>query len=135
MTRILEFAGLILGATLVCLGGCGGPAPPATEPPPENVALQEIGQMYSSYIDEFKRPPRAGKDLMRYAPAFSHGSMAIQNQDVVLFGGINLEPGATAVLAYQKVVPKTGGMVLLQDGETVKAMTAQEFQVASKAGK
>ena len=40
---------------------------------------------------------------------------------------------ADAVLAYGKTVPEQGGPALLQDGWTIKAMTADEFQAAPKA--
>ncbi len=41
---------------------------------------------------------------------------------------------ADAVLAYRKTVPEQGGQVLMQDGWTIKSMTADEFKAAPKAG-
>jgi hypothetical protein len=38
-----------------------------------------------------------------------------------------------AVLAYGKTGPEQGGPVLLQDGWTIKSMTADEFKTAPKA--
>jgi hypothetical protein len=131
-------AGACLVATLMWLGaGCGGGASHGTgvEPPRQQIALSEVGEMYRLYVNEHRRPPQRGKDVAPYAPAFSHGSMAVQNGDVVVSWGANLGPGSNAVLAHEKAVPKDGGMVLLQDGETVKPMTAQEFQAAPKPGK
>jgi hypothetical protein len=101
---------------------------------PDQVVLQEVGEMYRIFIDDNKRPARAVKDLLKYATAFSFGSMALQEQKVVVLWGAGLQPDSTAVLAYAKAVPQSGGAVLLQDGHTVKAMTPQEFQSAPKAG-
>lgn len=85
--------------------------------------------MYRAYAELHKSPPRAGADLERYAPAFSHGSMALVNRQVEVFWGAPIEPGSVAVLAHEK----DGGFVLLQDGETVKSLTADEFKAAPKA--
>jgi hypothetical protein len=138
MIRMRRRAGACLVAALAWAGaGCGGGSSPASqaEPPPQQIALSEVGEMFRLYLNEHHKPPRGGKDVARYAPAFSHGSMAVQNGDVIVFWGADLTPGSTAVLAHERDVPKTGGMVLLQDGETIKPMTVQEFQAAPKAGK
>jgi hypothetical protein len=37
-----------------------------------------------------------------------------------------------AVLAYLKAVPEQGGSVLMQDGLTIKTMTADEFNATPK---
>jgi len=95
--------------------------------------LREVGEMYRAYAELHKSPPRAGADLERYAPAFSHGSMALVNRQVEVFWGAPIEPGSVAVLAHEKDGGKDGGFVLLQDGETVKSLTADEFKAAPKA--
>lgn len=134
MHRGLRFLGVVLGASLAYQAGCGGTSTPLVEVPPGQVELQEVGEMYRIFIDDNKRPARAGKDLLKYAAAFTFGSMALQEKEVVVFWGASLQPDSTTVLAYQKAVPESGGVVLLQDGQTVKSMTAQEFQSAPKAG-
>jgi len=123
--------------TLIVAGvvaGCGGSAP-VPEPPAEQTALQEVGQMYQAYEAEFRKPPSKGQDVMRYAPGFSHGSMAVQNKDVEVAWGVPLSAGSKSVLAYEKGTPKGGGKVLLADGETLAVMTPAEFEAAPKAGK
>ncbi|AGA28717.1 hypothetical protein [Singulisphaera acidiphila] len=136
MNRGLRFLGVVLGVSLAYQAGCGGTSTPTplVEVPPGQVELQEVGEMYRIFIDDNKRPARASKDLLKYAAAFTFGSMALQEKEVVVFWGASLQPDSTTVLAYQKAVPESGGVVLLQDGQTVKSMTAQEFQSAPKAG-
>jgi hypothetical protein len=134
MNRGSRFLGFVLVVSLACQAGCGGTSTPPAELTPDQVELQEVGEMYRIFIDDNKRPARVGKDLLKYAAAFTFGSMALQEQKVVVFWGAGLQPDSTAVLAYQKAVPQSGGVVLLKDGLTVKSMTPQEFQSAPKAG-
>ncbi len=115
-------------------GGCGGSQTPIPEPPVEQTALREVGEMYRVYSEGNKKPPRGGNDLAPLAPAFSHGSMALVNKDLTVFWGAPVAPGSDAVLAHEKGVPKDGGMVLLQDGQTLRKMSADEFKAAPKAG-
>ncbi len=115
--------------------GCGRPAaPPLAEQPPEQTALRQVGEMYATFAEQHGRPPRGEADLATYAPAFSHGSMALVNRQVVVAWGAGLVPGSGSVLAHEKDVAKAGGPVLLQDGETIRVMTADEFKAAPKAG-
>ncbi len=60
----------------------------------------------------------------------------LKSGDLVVQWGASLSPEGettTAVLAYLKTVPEQGGPVLLQDGWTIKTMTAAEFKAAPKA--
>ena len=57
--------------------------------------------------------------------------------DLIVQWGAPLSPegeAAEAILAYVKTVPEQGGNVLMQDGKTIKKMTADEFKTAPKAG-
>jgi hypothetical protein len=61
----------------------------------------------------------------------------IQSGDLIVPWGAPLSADvgpADAVLAYVQTVPEQGGNVLLQDGKTLKRMTADESQAAPKAG-
>jgi hypothetical protein len=40
---------------------------------------------------------------------------------------------SSAILAYIKTVPDRGGNVLMEDGRTIKKLTAEEFRAAPKA--
>ena len=60
----------------------------------------------------------------------------INSGDLVVQWGTPLSAAGEAsetVLAYVKTVPEKGGYVLMQDGKTIKEMTADEFGKASKA--
>lgn len=116
--------------------GCG---PETTSTPgveasnTEVIALRELGEMYTLQIKQTQKPPETGKPLMQFAAGFSHGSMAIQNKTLGVYWGAPIEKQGQAVLAYELKAPEAGGLVLLSDGETVKPMTAEEFQAAPKA--
>lgn len=127
--RVIVFA--VLSALL---SACGEERPPAVDSSnAEALALVELGEMYMMHSKRTSKPPDSGKPLMKYMMGFSHGSMAIQNKTVGVYWGAPVEKGSTAVLAYDAETPKTGGSVLLQDGQTVKNMTPEEFNVAPKA--
>ena len=60
----------------------------------------------------------------------------LRSGQLVVQWGAPLTPegeSTDAVLAYVKAVPEQGGQVLLQDGRTIKTMTADEFKAAPKA--
>ncbi|MDG3007519.1 hypothetical protein [Paludisphaera mucosa] len=128
-----RLAPLLIVAGLGLAGCGGGTSPSAAEDSPEQADLLEVGEMYRIYIDDNKRPPRAVKDVLKYAPAFNFGSMALQEKRVVVLWGADLQAESTEVLAYEAKAPESGGAVLLRDGLTVKAMTPAEFQAAAKS--
>jgi hypothetical protein len=60
----------------------------------------------------------------------------INSGDLIVEWGAPLSPEGTtadAVLAYLKTVPEQGGKVLMQDGMTIRLMTAEKFKSALKA--
>lgn len=118
---------------LLGLIGCGGGEAPRPELPTEGTALRELGEMYLMSTKENHKPPESGKPLMKYMAGFSHGTMALKNRTLDVFWGAKIEPNATAVLAYERKAPESGGLVLLLDGETIKEMTVDEFKAAAKA--
>ena len=61
---------------------------------------------------------------------------AIKSGDIVVQWGATLTPTGEptdAVLAYMKTVPGQREQVLMQDGWTIKSMTADEFKTAPNA--
>ncbi|MDR3618459.1 MAG: hypothetical protein P4L85_03845 [Paludisphaera borealis] len=121
---------------IATLSGCDGGTSSSTDvdaSKTEVIALKELGEMYALLVKQTQKPPEAGKELMKFAEGFSHGSMAIQNKTVGVYWGAPIEKEGKAVLAYEAKAPEAGGLVLLSDGETVKPMTAEEFQAAPKA--
>ena len=60
----------------------------------------------------------------------------VEAREIIVFYGVPLQDGASdQVIAYEKQTPESGGRVLMQDGRTIKKMTADEFKAAPKAGK
>jgi hypothetical protein len=131
--RVLSGLGLV-----VALGGCSS-KPDAPAAPPKSDALQEVGGLIGAYAGEFKKGPTKVADLARYENGFPLGYQAVKSGDVVVVWGAKIvieegsgPVGGTDVVAYEKQVPTEGGAVLLQNN-TVKQMTAAEFQAAPKA--
>ena len=134
---------MLLTAALGIVGtgpGCGGgsAAEGPGEPPASNIGLREVGEMYRAHLKQKARAPGRLKDFDMYAPGFPQGSLMLQNGELVTFWGAQMAAedavSARAVLAYEAKVPREGGLVLLDDGETLRPMTAAEFQAAPKAG-
>jgi hypothetical protein len=120
------------------LVGCGSSAPKTTGGEGQevfaNATMEEVADMYRSFSGDLKKPPTKVADFTRYEAAFSTGIMHLKDGRIVLFWGSPLSEGSSTVLAYEKHVPNEGGFVLLQDGKTIKKMTAEEFKSATKAG-
>jgi hypothetical protein len=60
----------------------------------------------------------------------------LKSGELVVQRGAPISPqgeATSAVLAYPRTAPEQGGLVLLQDGWTIKKMTADEFKAAPKA--
>ena len=133
MTRILS--AFVLAAALA---GCSS-KPEAAKAPSTNDALQEVGGLIGAYTGEYRKGPAKAADLARYENGFPLGYAALKSGDVVVLWGATVVieeggggAGGTGVVAYEKKVPNEGGFVLLQNN-TVKQMTAAEFQNAPKA--
>ncbi len=99
------------------------------------IALRELGSIYANAARKSKRAPRSVKELgitRRLRP--DTAAMIESGELIVQWGAPVLPEGeASAVLAFIKQVPEEGGYVLLQDGTTVKRMTADEFKTAGTA--
>jgi hypothetical protein len=82
------------------------------------------------------KAPAKLADLAKYAALCPVGYGEVKAGSVVLLFGAPIEEGASdTVLAYEKGAPESGGYVLMQDGKTIKKLTADEFKAAKKAGK
>ena len=127
----LAIMGLIAGAGF----GCGSTAPPQQGVEVfQNAALSEVGGLIESYSVDAKKPPKSIAEVARYEIGMPTGFTELKSGNIVVFWGAPLSETATdAVLAYEKAVPQSGGFVLMQDGKTIKKMTADEFKAATKA--
>jgi len=123
----------LLLISLILFTGCGKTE--QSDPPASSmVKMQEIGRMYKGYTTDHKKPPQYLIDFNHpYEPANVEGFIALRDGESIMLWGGKL-PGKNAdsiVLAYEKVAPNNGGLVLFQDG-TIKTLTAEEFNAAPK---
>jgi hypothetical protein len=115
----------------IALAGCGGMPVDDTVPMTLDAApLAEIGEMYTMYIKTHQKPPARPADLEKYSPGFTLGSLAIQKKDVVVLWGkpLDKESGKGEVLAFETKALNDGGPVLMRDGATIKAFTAEDLK-------
>ncbi len=131
---------LTLGALLGLVTGCGesagtGKIPDSNEAFVQNT-LNEVGEILTIRKTDANSAPSSISDLAKYQNGWPLGFMAMKKGDVVVSWGAPIEEGATdKILAHEKQASEAGGFVLMQDGKTVKKMTADEFKSAPKAGK
>ena len=98
--------------------------------------LKELAQLYRDFTSKSRRGPKTLKELNIKGQRDPMAMEMIKSGDLVVKWGTPLSPEgaiADAVLAYVKTVPEQGGYVLLQDGKTIRKMTAEEFKTAPKA--
>lgn len=140
MARCRLFLGFLLVGALACASvGCG--AASAGKPQPvENLALQEVGDLYRLYEEVNKKPPTKPQDFAKFEQGMPLGYRQVKDGSVVVLWGAKLNDladgandSADEVLAYEKKVPQEGGAVLMKN-RTLRAMTADEFKAAPKAG-
>jgi hypothetical protein len=138
MRRIVCVSFFLTTALGLC-AGCGNTGGGGSfEVAPDNgerYPLVETGEILRNRMLDTKSPPRSLADIARYENAGPTAFNKIQKGEIVVVWGANPQDGvADKVLAYEKQTPQNGGFVLMQDGTTVKKMTAAEFQAAPKAG-
>jgi hypothetical protein len=117
------------------LAGCGG-QPDIKPISYEERGLKELAQVYGEFTGKNKRGPRTLKELNIKGQREPVAVELIKSGDLIVQWGAPLSPeggAADAVLAYIKTVPERGGYVLMQDGKTIRKMTADEFKSAPKA--
>jgi hypothetical protein len=95
-------------------------------------AMEEIGQMLKTVADEGRKPPAKLSELEAVEPYLPTAGARIRSGEVVYAWGAGYAAGGKQLVAWEKVVPESGGYVLQQDG-TVKNLSVGEFQSAAKA--
>jgi hydrogenase maturation factor len=125
----------LLGSLCLLVAGCVGQ--PNVEPiSSDERGLKELAQVYREFNLKSKHAPRALKELKIKGQRNPIAVTMINSGDLVVQWGAPLSADGEArdaVLAYVKTVPERGGYVLMQDGKTIRKMTAEEFKKASKA--
>jgi hypothetical protein len=127
---------MLRGSLGLILAGCGG-APEIPPMPADEQGLKQFAELYRNYTKKNKRGPKSLKDLNVRGQGYPGAVEMLKSGQLVVQWGAPLTPeneATDAVLAYVKTVPDQGGQVLMQDGWTIKTMTADEFKAAPKAG-
>lgn len=125
-------------ATLVGAAGCGsGPAalpPDQAEAELHRSTMQEVGEMLMLHkTNSGGKPVTKATELAKYENAFQRAYYEVRDNNIVVFWNIPIsESASNAILAYEKQTPDSGGYVLMQDGSTIKKLTAEEFKAAPK---
>jgi hydrogenase maturation factor len=117
------------------LAGCGRP-PEIVPISSEERGLKELAGLYREFTTKKKRGAKSLKELNVKGQQNPVAVTMINSGDLVVQWGVPLSTqgaSADAVLAYVKTVPEQGGYVLMQDGTTIKKITAEEFKAAPKA--
>jgi hypothetical protein len=132
---------IIFGSILGIFSGCGPSTAPVVDSRDKTERIQEntltqLGDVLRLRQEDSSSPPAKLTDLEKYARAFPLACSKAKSGDVVLFFGAALREGVDdTILAYGNQVPVSGGYVLMQDGKTIKKLTADEFKSAKKASK
>jgi len=134
-------AGLVLAvlSLTVLEVGCGqSPTSASPETRKENVtnhAFEELANLLEiRQGDNPGKPFEKAAELSKYAKGFPMGTSKVKTGEIVFLFGAPVQAGASdKILAYEKQTPESGGVVLMQDGTTIKKMTAEEFKAAPKA--
>jgi hypothetical protein len=134
--RINLAIGLLLGLSAGCGSGKSGVDSNPSEEAYKEASLGEVGDLLRNRKTENAPPPKKASDLVRYRAGWPSGYKMVEGGSVVVIWGAPLQDGASdKVIAYEKQAPESGGYVLMQDGMTIKKMTADQFKAAPKAGK
>jgi hypothetical protein len=127
----------VLGISLgLMLAGCRG-EPDSTPIAPDEQGIRELAALYRDFSRKSKRGPKSLKELQGQGQrqGYPNAFEMLKAGELIVRWGTPLSPKGEmpdAVLAYLKAVPEQGGSVLMQDGLTIKTMTADEFNATPK---
>jgi hypothetical protein len=123
----------ILAAFLVVSFSAAGCSKPPPDADPEKAELNDLYDLYLTYLKQNQRPPKQLSDLNKpqYETISPGAIRGLREGKYVFVWGVNDKSSGT-VLAYTKGAPAQGGPVLMADG-TIKTMSADELTAALKA--
>jgi hypothetical protein len=130
---------LALGLAVGC--GSGSPEQASLEGTAEYQGMKNLCAMYRIVSTSMKRPPRSINELRKAEAEVPGGFGGIGESNVAIYFGAELpevsgklvEGASETVLAYDRMVPRQGGVALMLDG-TVRQLSPEEFRAAKKAG-
>ncbi len=129
---------MFLLGCLVFAGALAGCGPKVTTPAEDeavysNAAMEQVGEVYTAYAMDKKKPMTGPSQLGPYEIAMDNAVRHIRDGSIVVLWTAPIVEGSEKILAYEKGAPESGGAVLLQDARTIRKMTAEEFKAAPKA--
>jgi hypothetical protein len=136
-----RFARVALASALLAATGCGGTPGPgaiaAYRDEGDKFALGQVSKILEAWNGGSPgKAPAKLADFAKFQNDFPVGYGMLKDGEVVFFYGAPVQAGASdTVLAYRRSTPESGGLVLMQDGSTIKRMTPEEFNSAQKVGK
>ncbi|SIN94983.1 hypothetical protein SAMN05444166_1747 [Singulisphaera sp. GP187] len=128
--------GLVVGLLLTgCNSEQGGLAPDDAAEQIKQNSLVETAELLRLYnANHQNKSPSKATDLATYEVGYPSGYLKVKQGNIVVVWNTRFEEGASdKIIAYEKEAPESGGYVLMQDGTTVKKLTADEFKAAPKA--
>ncbi|WP_435016170.1 hypothetical protein TA3x_003732 [Tundrisphaera sp. TA3] len=136
--RDRAFFALVFALPLLLASGCGrgdgSLAPADAQEDLRKSTLREVGEMLTLYKASKGKPPAKVADLATFEVGFQVGYLRSKEGEVLIAWGAPIQEGAAdTILACEKQAPASGGYVLMQDGQTVQKLTAEEFKSAKKA--
>jgi hypothetical protein len=132
-----------ISSLALLVAGCGGGSSGTIVTPEQGQTelLRQVGSTYLHHQLVMKKPPTRLADFGNVSAVAGNSIDAIRSGTVVVRYGATLtdtteeggQGSSDEVLAYEKQVPETGGLVLMLNRSTRK-MTADEFKSAKLAG-
>src|SRR5262245_60564557 len=134
-------AAMVVGASFVLglASGCGSSVEQKEEASAEAQGLKNLGEMYRIVSESLKRPPKDIGELRAAEAQVPGGFSSLGEPNVAIFFGVetpgpsgkSVEGASETILAYDRMVPRQGGFVLMLD-RSVRKMSAEEFKAAKK---
>jgi hypothetical protein len=126
---------LLWGSLCLMLAGCRS-EPDNTPMAADEQGLKEISAAYRDFCRKNKRGPKTLKELKLKGQSYPVAVQMLNSGELIVQWGAPIATDGSAsdaVLAYTKEVPEKGGRVLMQDGMTLKTMSADQFNAAPRA--
>ncbi|MCI0376362.1 MAG: hypothetical protein L0215_02020 [Gemmataceae bacterium] len=125
----------VVAAAMLPLAGCGGARnPPIAAAQTMEEKLTRIGSLYLHYSGDKEQAPGSAQDL-RLIQEHAADLTPVDAGEIVVIWGVKIRDDPQSgrlILGYEKDAPKSGGLVLMADGQ-VKQMSAAQFAAAPKA--